>query len=141
MPFGKLLFFPLVNAFDVHTPGDGLDTPDLVWSDLHDTLGFRAISLYATVDGVPIPNLDPATSPFRACAGPPRECTRTFSFNFAAENLFGLEAGTYAPAVADGFYLLLPPLSAGPHTITFGGTGNLGGPFSVDVVYHLRVGR
>ena len=141
VPSGRLLFFPLVNAFDVHTPGDGLDTPDLVWNDLQNTLGFRADSMYATVDGVPVPNLDPATSPFRACAGPPPECAPSFSFTFAAENLFGLAAGTYAPAVADGFYLLLPPLPVGRHTITFGGTGNLGGPFSVDVVYHLRVGR
>jgi hypothetical protein len=141
VPFGKLLYFPLVNAFDVHTPGDGLDTPNLVWEDLHTTLGFRVDSMYATVDGKPVQDLDPATSPYRACAGPIRGCARTFSFEFAAENLFGLAAGTYAPAVADGFYLLLPPLTPGPHTIEFGGTGNLGGPFSVDVVYHLRVGR
>ena len=33
MPFGRLLFFPLLNAFDVHTPGDGLDTPELVYED------------------------------------------------------------------------------------------------------------
>lgn len=141
VPFGKFLFFPLVNAFDVHTPGDGLDTPDLVWNDLQHALGFRAETLYATVDGVPVPKLDPATSPYRACAGPRRQCARPFSFTFDAENLFGLPAGTYEPAVADGFYLLLPPLSPGPHTVSFGGTGNLGGPFSVNVVYNLRVGR
>ena len=141
VPFGKLLYFPVVNAFDVHTPGDGLDTPDLVWNDLHNTLGFRVDSLYASVDGKPVGDLNPDTSPYRACAGPSRGCARAFAFNFPEENLFGLAAGTYAPAVADGFYLLLPPLTPGPHTITFGGTGNLGGPFSVDVVYHLRVGR
>ena len=59
-------------------------------------------------------------------------------------NLFGIDAGDYAPAVADGFYLLLAPLSPGRHTITFGGTGNFGGPdapFSQDITYQLRVAR
>ena len=74
VPIGKLLYFPLVNAFDVHTPGDGLDTPDLVWEDLHTTLGFRVDSMYATVDGKPVQDLDPATSPYRGCAGPVRGC-------------------------------------------------------------------
>ena len=38
--------------------------------------------------------------------------------SWCGDNLFGLPAGTYAPAVADGFYLLLPPLPPGAHTIT-----------------------
>ena len=107
VPSGKFLYFPLVNAFDVHTPGDGLDTPNLVWNDLQNTLGFRVDSQYATVDGKSVQRLNPNTSPYRACAGPSRGCASAFSFNFPADNLFGLPAGTYAPAVADGFYLLL----------------------------------
>ena len=141
VPLGKRLYFPLVNAFDVHVPGDGLDTPDLVWNDLQNTLGFRVDSMYATVDGKPVQDLDPDTSPYHACAGPILGCAPTFALDLDAQNLFGLPAGSYAPAAADGFYLLLPPVTPGSHTIEFGGTGNLGGPFSVDVVYHLRVGR
>jgi hypothetical protein len=141
VPLGKQLYFPLVNAFDVHTPGDGLDTPELVWNDLQVTLGFRVDSLFATVDGKSVTNLDPATSRYRACAGPSAGCAPAFSFDFGASNLFGLAAGRYEPAVADGFYLLLPPLAPGPHTITFGGSGNLGGSFTQSVVYHLTVGR
>jgi hypothetical protein len=136
---GKRLFFPLVNGFDVHVPGDGLDTPDLVWHDFTVTLGWRVDSLFASVDGVPVRNLDPATSPYRACAAPVVGCASPFSLAFPDENLFGLPAGTYAPAVADGFYLLLPPLKPGVHTIAFGGSGNLGGSFSQSNVYHLRV--
>jgi len=139
VPSGKQLYFPLVNAFDVHTPGDGLDTPELVWHDLQVTLGFRVDSLFATVDGEPVANLDPTTSPYRACAGPSTGCAAAFSLDLASENLFGLPAGRYEPAVADGFYLLLPPLTPGHHTITFGGSGNLGGSFSQSVVYHLTV--
>jgi hypothetical protein len=136
---GRLLFFPLVNAFDVHTPGDGLDTPELVWNDLQVTLAFRVDTLHASVDGVRVRNLNPSTSPYRACAGPVAGCARPFSLTLPAGNLFGIPAGIYAPAVADGFYLLLPPLRPGVHTITFGGTGNLGGLFSQDITYHLRI--
>jgi hypothetical protein len=140
VPLGTFVYFPLVDAFDVHVPGDGLDTPELVWKDLHDTLGFRVDSLYATVDGKPVANLVPTTSPYRACAGPSTGCAPAFSFDLPTDNLFGLRPGTYQPAVADGFYLLLPPLTPGPHTITFGGTGHLQRPFSENVVYHLRIG-
>jgi hypothetical protein len=58
------------------------------------------------------------------------------------ENLFEAPAGTYKPAVADGYYLLLLPLRPGVHTIAFGGTGNYrGAPTSEDITYHLRVVR
>ena len=40
VPRGKAIFFPMVNAFDVHTPGDGLNTPRKVWRDLQVTGGF-----------------------------------------------------------------------------------------------------
>jgi hypothetical protein len=142
VPAGKALFFPLVNAFDVHTPGDGLNTPQDVWNDLQNTIGFGPFSeLHATIDGVPVGNLDPASTPFRACAGPDARCSAPdFSLTFPADNLFGLPADTYAPAVADGFYLLLAPLPPGPHTINFGGTGLFGGSqFSQDITYNLTV--
>src|SRR5450755_973468 len=120
----KALFFPLVNAFDVHTPGDGLDTPALVYKDFQ-SFGFRADSLSASVDGVPIRNLDPTTTPYHACAAPVRGCApSSFSLMFPDDNLFGLPAGKYAPAVQDGYYLLIAPLRPGRHTVTFAGTGN-----------------
>src|SRR6185437_3171085 len=40
VPAGKQLFFPLLNAFDVHTPSDGLDTPQKVYADFQ-TFKFR----------------------------------------------------------------------------------------------------
>ena len=71
LPAGKALFFPLVNAFDVHTPGDGLDTAQLVWDDLHITIGFGPFSdLHASIDGFTVKDLNPTTTPYRACAGP-----------------------------------------------------------------------
>jgi hypothetical protein len=138
----KALFFPLMNAFDVHTPGDGLDTAELVYRDFL-SFGFRSDTLNASVDGMAIGNLNPTTTPFRACAAPVAACApRSFSLTFPADNLFGLPAGVYAPAVQDGYYLLLAPLAPGLHTITFGGTGTFGGqPADQHITYHLRVSR
>ncbi|MGB0091046.1 MAG: hypothetical protein WBP81_00675 [Solirubrobacteraceae bacterium] len=136
---GVKAFFLLVNAFDVHVPGDGLDTPDLVYKDFQ-SFGFRADTLNASVDGVPVRNLDPARTPYRACAAPVRGCApSSFSLMFPNNNLFDLPAGTYAPAVQDGYYLLLGPLRPGRHTIPFGGTGQFNGAFSQDITYHLLV--
>lgn len=136
---GKRLFFPLLNAFDVHVPGDGLDTPAKVLADFQ-SFNFRADTLFATIDGTAVAHLDPATTPYRACAEPVPGCTPpSFSLTFPADNLFGLAAGTYQPAVQDGYYLLLPPLPPGQHRIEFGGMGNFAGRVAVDVVYQLTV--
>ena len=89
---------------------------------------------------MPLRHLNPDTSRNRACAGPVRGCDPDFfSLRLPAGNLFDLPAGRYAPAVADGYYVFLKPLSRGWHTITFGGTGYLNGEFSINVTYHLRV--
>lgn len=151
VPAGKALFFPLVNSFDVHvacTPQtasvcDSNDTPQKIWDDLEITNGVSISALHASIDGVPVSNLDPASTPYRACAGPVARCSApSFSLTFPADNFFapGLPAGTYGPAVADGVYLLLAPLTPGVYTITFGGTGfSFGSQFSQDITYHLVV--
>jgi hypothetical protein len=142
VPANKALFLPLLNVIDLHVPPDGLDTPELIWADLL-SFGFRADTLRASVDGVEIGNLHPSNTPYRACVAPVAGCfPRSFSIRLPPDNVFGIAAGTYAPAVADGFYLLLAPLKPGPHTIKFGGTGSVfGGPSSQDITYRLRVLR
>lgn len=135
----KQLFFPLVTAVDVHIPGDGLDTPKKVYREFQ-SFGFRADTLHASVDGVPVENLQPATTPYRACAAPTAGCTpSSFSITFPDKNLFDVPAGMYSPAVQDGYYLLLAPLKPGRHTITFGGNAYYGGAFSENITYRLQV--
>jgi hypothetical protein len=86
-------------------------------------------------------NGDGALDVLGACAGPAEDgCTApAFSLTFPDDNFFGLPAGTYAPAVTDGVYLLLAPLTPGAHTITFGGAGYAFGSISQDITYHLTV--
>ncbi len=49
---------------------------------------------------------------------------------------FWVDDGVSSSAVSDGYYVLIPPLPAGKHTITFYG---INGVFSLDVTYHLTV--
>ena len=61
-------------------------------------------------------------------------CLRSsFSLTSPSANILGIPAGTCAPAVADGVYLLFGPLAPGVHTIRFGGTGNFDAPFSQNI--------
>lgn len=149
VPAGKVLFFPLANAFDVHTPGDGLDTPELVRQDLLKLFG-PITELHASIDGVPV---EVDLFSFRACAGGDPVCSSAFSLTLPGNNLFvgspagvgrrgapALRAGIYAPAVADGYYLMLAPLPPGSHTIKFGGQGLFAGsPLYQEITYNLVV--
>lgn len=126
VPAGKVLFFPLVNAFNAHSSGDGLDTPELLRDNM--LTWFSPEEFYVSINGVEVQS-------FSACAGGDPACTSTaFSLRLTGNNLFTgsparigrkgapwLSAGIYAPAVADGYYLMLAPLSPGVHTISFGG--------------------
>ncbi len=140
VPAGKALFFPLFNAFWANNPGEDLDDWD-VWRALRNYFG-PTFKLYASIDGTPVRGLNPYHTPYRACAGPADRCSADpFSLTLPADNIFNAPAGVYEPTVADGYYLLLPPLTPGSHTITFGGTGLVAGETtSQDITYKLTVG-
>jgi len=87
--------------------------------------------LEVTVDNFRVRNVDQyrVTSP-------------VFGAFFPQGAIFGLEPGTHTPLVSDGYWLLLTPLSRGPHTIHFKGVaGAAAGGFVVDVTYHLTVAK
>lgn len=145
------LFFPLVNSeWDPYPFGDP-NAPYLDWSvDLlrQITAGFidTTNGLSASVDGVPVTQLRytdgaPVTTLFAH-----RERTdKPFSYRLPRNNtdvasFFGDPRFTgmvIGPAVSDGYWLMLTPLSVGQHTVRFGSTSTTG--FFVDVVYHLNV--
>jgi hypothetical protein len=84
-------------------------------------------TMVVTVDGKPI-----AISKTENRADTP-----LFTVNLPKNNIFGVKPEPYE-AVADGVWVLLPPLSEGTHTIKFGGTFN-GGAFKQDNTYILTV--
>jgi len=136
IPTGKALFFPIVNF-----EADNLAPPT---NPPLDVAGLRALAksvidgatdLAAEVDGRAVVNL-PAY----------REQSPVFSITLPDNNLFqffgfNVPAGTYSLPdgfVDDGYYLMLAPLSAGPHTIHFHASIP-SFDFTLDITYHLTV--
>ena len=132
VPVGKPVFFPLVNAFDLEVPTDGCNV-QCAFSFIPGVAG--ATDLHATLDG-----LDLLTFPsFRQTS------TAFFTVNFPASlrDAFGLPA-QYVGAldtISDGYWVALDGLSAGPHTLVFGGTipelAPGASPFTVQVTANI----
>ena len=134
VPSGKALFFPIVNVFDAE---DGIAVrggrlflvprPVQVARTFVSSVIATATGLSCEVDGSPFPittaNLEQSTP---------------FSLHLPADNILGVPAGVYFPAVDSGYYVLLPPLSAGQHTIHWAGSLTFFS-LSLDVTYNITV--
>ena len=128
IPQGKSLFFPLIDAESSTAEGNGTNFAQLLASsqgliDGVDTLG-------CSIDGQTLTNL----ASYRASSD-------LFTWGpLPTNNVFGdpvnFPAGTTSPSVADGYYLLVHPLSPGDHSIHF--TGGVPG-FQLDITYHITV--
>lgn len=139
IPAGKTLFFPIINTVWVNLPSLG-DNP---WSDEQRAYARTAIApfidgaydLSCVIDGVPLEDL----AAYR-CQTPDGA---EYMVTMPADNPFasyGLPAGTWGPCVDDGIYLMLAPLPAGEHTITFAAKSLWSGaPWALEVTYHLTV--
>lgn len=125
VPEGKALFFPLLNFFWVQTPFD----PPYTIEELRDIVGppMDGAILTCEIDGRPIKNLSSY-----------REESVVFTTTLPEGNLFGIDAGDYAPCLDNGYYLMLWPLKKGRHTIHFTGE-TADHSFAVDVTYYLTV--
>jgi hypothetical protein len=131
----KFIFFPLLNWIVAAGPDPGFaDTKAEATALATNTID--PAKLFATIDGVPVANL----ASHRESSG------SVFTVTFANNNDYGFPAGTYNDAYGDGYYLMLNPLSAGPHTLHFGGSGaayDAGAlqvpAFAVDVTVNLNV--
>ena len=128
IPPGKSLFFPILNTFFACDPPPAPE-PCPPLADMRESVASQMnnpLLLEASIDGVPVQ----AVSSYRAASS-------VFSLQLSADNVFGAPAGTYEPAVADGYYLLVTPLTRGQHTIHFKGTANFG--FTTEATYNLTV--
>ena len=125
VPAGKGLLFPLLNFFWIQTPSD----PSFTIQELRDILRppMDDAILSCEIDGQPVQDLQGY-----------REESAVFTAMLPEGNLFGLDAGDYAPCLDNGYYLMLWPLSKGQHTIHFTGE-TADHSFSLDVTYHLTV--
>jgi hypothetical protein len=148
VPAGRFLFFPLVDAWldNLSCPGtpDGTLTADQLRAGITPFIdGVDTASLHASVDGRSVGGLTGDPAAFRAQGN-------GFVYTLPANNALGpfgcgtpFPAGTMTPppgAFADGYYVMLPPMSVGTHQLSFGGSESAGGStFSQDIHYTITV--
>jgi hypothetical protein len=125
VPSGKGILFPLLNQSWVQFPTDPPYTIDELRAIIAPFVDNPTLT--CELDGRVLQNLDSY-----------REQSTVFSVTVPLGNLLGLDPGTYAPCVDDGYYLMLDPLSRGTHILHFtADTADHG--FSLDVTYRLTV--
>jgi hypothetical protein len=143
IPPGTALFFPILNTEASTAEGNGETVEELrdlaVLSADHIIPG----SLLCTIDGKAVHNL----ADYRVESGP-------FVYGPLPENnilqAFELDApaGSTSLAYGDGVYVMVPPLSAGKHTIHFEGVAmytleedGFDLIFALDITYNITVKR
>jgi hypothetical protein len=143
IPEGTALFFPIVNVVSANTPnvcGQGPDNKSVqeLRGESRRPVN-TATNLLVKIDGEPIARLRRHPEDFRVKS-------TVFSLVFPeAENLVDAFCGgdhlvgVYAPAVDDGFYVMLKPLTVGEHRVRFHGEMPDFGPTTQEVIYHLTV--
>jgi hypothetical protein len=136
IPTDTPLFFPLVNYFWVNTPEYG----DPIWSPTQEAdvrsgiAGFidTTNNLSLKIDGHSVSNLYDfrIKSTAAKCNIPPS----------AIDNVFDTDLlNNPYDCVADGYWVLLRPLSAGLHKIHFTSGYSMSPGFSLDVTYNITV--
>jgi hypothetical protein len=137
VPEGSWLFFPVINFVDVNSPNVcGQDSAN-------QSVDFLRSQIAPAVDGVTGLSVHVDG---RAVKDVVRVKSLPFAITFPADNIFNSACGgpgsfpanTYSPAVDDGFYALLGPLSVGKHTLHIQGQLPAFG-LTVDVTYNLTV--
>ncbi|MGC2596603.1 MAG: hypothetical protein WA395_00555 [Nitrososphaeraceae archaeon] len=131
IPSGKAILFPIISSGCDYAAYPNVKSEQALVSCARAD-DDRATNLQATVDGVPLKQLDKyrATSPLSSITFPPH-------------NLFGSPPGK-TQGIADGFWVFLQPLSPGKHELHFSGV-TPGNPttgtanFAIDTKYHLIV--
>lgn len=132
IPAGKAILFPIIASECSYAENPDLKTQSQLLTCAlgpDDTVKHMDLS----IDGVSIPNL----VKYRAHSS-------LFNFTFTKDNLGGVSPGP-TQGVADGYWILIPPMSPGKHTIHFTAlalepsTTAAPTSFVIDVTYHLII--
>ncbi len=139
VPDDRVLFFPLINAVNINTPnvcGQGpanVSVKALRAASAASIDGATNVS--AELDGVPVHRVQRMQSDVFAVALPE---DNVFDAPCAQAGLGNVPAGIFSPAVDDGIYATIPPLTAATHTLHIHAENPSQG-FNVDVTYVLNV--
>ena len=127
IPAGRGIFFPVVNGECSTAENPALTTEAQLRNCAVSQLQPVDV-LQAELDGVPIQDLDDFVfqSPL-------------FTYWAPADNVVPVPGGPLTShSVADGFFVMLKPLSVGSHTLHFkGGISSVG--FIIEATYHLHI--
>jgi len=112
VPASKALFFALTDGFFGAGAGDCVPTGtvpcNLAALREAASASTDSVILAVSVDGKSLSDLTDQR------VQPP-----VMTVTYPDGNLVGVQSGTYSPNVADGYWVMLSPLSAGRHTISF----------------------
>jgi len=131
VPARKALFFPLVNGVTLNRESDNM-TVDEKQEEAH-FFGSLACRMDSMLDNTPTVYSLPTV----------RAQSEPFLLEVATPDVFGDDGVVDPEAVADGYWVMVPPLSKGEHVLHF--TGSLCHPetgdpfFTSDVTYNLSV--
>jgi hypothetical protein len=147
VPHGKALFFPVLAVIDDNTGCPAYNNPLLTADQLAAQAAdiFTAVSkTTCSIDGVPIEGMDDPQHSLYRVQSPAFTYTVASHDNLLAAVFDGPcipDGITVTPAVSDGVFLMVAPLSAGPHTIHFVGVvGPVATPFFFkDITYIITV--
>jgi len=134
VPEGKSLYFPVINNVILNSPNVCGQGASMSVKELRAAVApyiDAAANLSVTVDGVPIKDVRRVKSEVFAAALPKDNV-------FVAPCGGDSPEGIYSPAVDDGFYVSLKPLSVGPHAIHFHAESPAG-TIVQDVTYNITV--
>jgi hypothetical protein len=154
IPPGKMLFFPVINSVWITTCLNEPRTQDEIRPLVAPFID-AATGLAVEVDGVPLQNLEQyrVESPLfctpldlygietaedlEAADICPAGESVPVCYTPNPDELFGTYDG-FGPAMADGYWIMLAPLSVGEHTIQFDARS---GDFVLNITYYLTIGR
>jgi hypothetical protein len=136
IPAGKAIFIPahvwifgaLANDCEPSVPGVTCDVPTLRAAAAAAANG--ATVLQVSVDGKEIADVHN----YRAAS------PEAFDVTLPEGNVLGFPAGTYGPHVADGYSIMLTPLTPGQHTIVVHAV-NPGASIDYTMTFHITVSR
>lgn len=150
IPAGKAILYPLINVTWVDAPGDEDNYSD---DDVRYIVsaftgaGDLACQLSSTLDTLETWNFGEVPAPVTALGRPiVRAQSPKDSIDLPEDNIFGVPAGVNDRLVAEGYWVMLPPLTQGEHVLNLHGAqcsenedGTIEKVFETEVTYYLNV--
>jgi hypothetical protein len=136
IPKGKYIFFPIVNT--IIASGPYLGEPLTEKQERLDASAY--INTFGSDISDPFPKFVCTLDDIQVVFNPNTPIVRTqspaFTLHLYTGNLFGVPESDNFPCISDGYWVMLPPLSAGTHTLYFKATSPSG---SQELTYVLTV--